>query len=132
MRRFCFIVLRAFTLKMWKLPRLSDLGCFGNCRLVILRFLMQSLESSLNHGFPWCLGLVDVFGKGQSVIDITVSLSFKIGYVTFRCICISNSSLYICSCGRQIYIWSSLHLQQILNKNNRTMINSTQIIMNFA
>jgi hypothetical protein len=47
-RRFCFNVLRAFALKMRKLPRLSDVGCFPNRRSAFLRFLMASLHSSLN------------------------------------------------------------------------------------
>jgi hypothetical protein len=39
-RRFCFNVLRPFALKMRKLPRLSDVGCFSNRRSAFLRFLM--------------------------------------------------------------------------------------------
>ena len=72
-RRFCFNVLRAFALKMRKLPRLSDVGCFPNHRSAFLRFLMASLHSSLNHGFPGCFGFVEVFGIVSSAIDITVS-----------------------------------------------------------
>ena len=34
-RRFCFNVLRAFALKMQKLPKLSDVGCFLNCLFAI-------------------------------------------------------------------------------------------------
>jgi hypothetical protein len=45
LRRICFNVLR-------KLPRLSDVGCFPNRRSAFLRFLIASLHSSLNHGFP--------------------------------------------------------------------------------
>jgi hypothetical protein len=50
-RRFCLNVLRAFALKMRKLPRMSDVGCFSNRSSDFLRFLMASLHSSLNHGF---------------------------------------------------------------------------------
>ena len=45
-RRFCFNALRAFPLKMWKLPSLSDVRCFTNCRSSFLRFLKGSLQSS--------------------------------------------------------------------------------------
>ena len=47
---------------------------------------MASLQSSLNHDFPGCFGFVEVFGMVSSAIDITVSLNFKIGSVTFRII----------------------------------------------
>jgi hypothetical protein len=43
-RRFCFNVLQAFALKMRKLPRLSDVGCFPNCCSAFLRLLMASLQ----------------------------------------------------------------------------------------
>ena len=35
-RRFCFNVLRAFALKMRKLPKLFDVGCFLNCLFAIV------------------------------------------------------------------------------------------------
>jgi hypothetical protein len=51
-----------------------DVGCFPNRRSAFLRFLMASLHSSLNHGFPGCFGFVEVFGIVSSAINITVSL----------------------------------------------------------
>jgi hypothetical protein len=61
----------------------SDVGCFPNRRSAFLRFLMASLHSSLNHGFPGCFGLVEVFGIVSSANDITVSLNFKVGISHF-------------------------------------------------
>ena len=69
---------------MRKLPRLSDIGCFRNCRSAFLRSLMASLQSSLNHGLPGCFGFAEVFSIVSSAIDITVLLNFKIGSVVFR------------------------------------------------
>ena len=94
-RRFCLSVLRAFALRMRKLPRLSDVGCFPNCRSDFLRFLMAFLQSSLNHGFPGCFGFVEVFGMVSSAIDITVSLNLKIGSVAFRIIYFFSAHLFV-------------------------------------
>ena len=96
-RRFCFSVLQAFALTMRKLSTLSDVGCFPNRRSAFLWFLMASLQSSLNHGFPGCFGFVEVFGIVSSAIDITVWLNFKIESVEFRIISVWSFSLHICS-----------------------------------
>ena len=84
--RFCFNILRAFALTMREIPRLSDVGCFPNCRSAFLRFLMASLQSSLKHGLLGCFGFVEVFGIVSSAIGITVSLNLKIGSVAFQII----------------------------------------------
>ena len=96
-RRFCFNVHRTFALKMRKLPRLSDVGCFPNCRSAFLQFLMASLQSSLNHGFPGCIGFVEVGGIVSSAIDIAVSLNCNIGSGAFRIISVWSFSLHTCS-----------------------------------
>ena len=85
-RWICFNVLRAFALKMRKLSKLSDLGCFTNCRSAFFRFLMAPLQSSLNHCLPGCFGYVVVFRMVSSAIDITSVLTLKIGSVGFRII----------------------------------------------
>ena len=75
-RRFCFNVLRAFALKMRKLPRLSDVGCFPNCRSAFLRLLMASLQSSLNHGLPGCFGFAEVYSvSAEKIINDGFSYS---------------------------------------------------------
>ena len=83
MRRFWLNVLRAFALKMRKLPRLFDVGCFPNCRSAFLRFLMTSLQPSLNHCLPGCFGFAEVFGIVLSAIDITISLNIKMDQLYF-------------------------------------------------
>jgi hypothetical protein len=63
--------------------KIAEVGCFPNRRSAFLRFLMASLHSSLNHGFPGCFGFV-VFNDGTdtylhpgnesySAIDLTVT-----------------------------------------------------------
>ena len=97
-RQFCFNVLRDFVLKIQKLPRLSDVRSFPNCRRsAFLRFVMVSAQSSLIHGLPGCFGFVEVFEIVSSAIDITLSLNFKIGSVSFWIISNWSFSPHICS-----------------------------------
>jgi hypothetical protein len=39
---------------------------------------MASLHSSLNHGFPGCIGFVEVFGIVSSAIDITSAIDLTV------------------------------------------------------
>jgi hypothetical protein len=70
--RFCFNVLRAFSLNVRKFPRLFDKVCFPNCRSAYLRFLMASSRSSLNNGSPGRFWFVEIIGTVLLSIDIVV------------------------------------------------------------